>query len=100
MWVNRRIKPDPERDIERFKPFIRVDYDTWNPFLVPFTYFLFIPRVIILFTILFNCMFQGHLLSIGVDWNKPMSPTKKRLLTFLCWYTAHGLHFFLGFLNC
>ena len=27
IWRNKRLRPDKERDIERFKPFVRTDYD-------------------------------------------------------------------------
>ena len=27
IWRNKRLRPNKERDVERFKPFVRTDYD-------------------------------------------------------------------------
>ena len=48
MWIfiyrNRRVKFNKERDIERFKPFVRLDADEWSYGMTIFTHFLFWPR--------------------------------------------------------
>jgi len=96
MWTNRRVKPDPKRDIERFKPFVRVDYEQWNPFIVPISYFFFIPRVIFIFTLLFTCMFGGIIFAIGCDLDKPLPPFRIKLLWGLCYVMAHLLKWSFG----
>jgi len=44
IFLNKNLKPDKKRDIEKFEPFVRTDYHEWSYFLTLFTHFFFWPR--------------------------------------------------------
>ena len=53
IWVNGRLKPDSKRDgVERFRPFVRSDYNRWSYLRCIWTHFFFIPRFVMLLGIL------------------------------------------------
>jgi len=45
--MNRKVKPDPTRDIPKYSPFVRIDYKYWSYIVVSFTEIFFLPRFIL-----------------------------------------------------
>ena len=79
MWRNKRLKPNPSRDIERFQPWVRVDYDTWNPWIVPVTHFFFLIRYLTFFFLLIFALTITSIICIGADINN-LSHFRKKLI--------------------
>jgi len=79
MWRNKCLKPNPNRDVERFQPWVRIDYDTWNPWIVPVTHFFFLIRYLIFFSLLIFALTTTSIICIGADINN-LSQFRKRLI--------------------
>lgn len=65
IWYNKRIKPDPTRDIDKFKPWVRHDTEQWSYFISIFTHIFLIPRFIIAFQVLPSIALVAAIVSIG-----------------------------------
>ena len=76
IWRNKRLKPDAERDIERFKPFVRHDYNQWSYVACIFTHLLFWPRYLLCIGILIYAFFSTALIILGADVEK-LGPIRK-----------------------
>ena len=96
MWRNRAMKPDKERDIERFAPWVRLDYDEWNPFLVPFTHFFFLPRYCGLLTILVMAVTLTQIICMGSHVDR-LGPTQKWLLVQMVCVFIVPFYMFFGY---
>jgi len=81
--MNRNIKYNPARD-DKYKPFARMDYIHWHYWLVPFTHFFWIPRLVVGWLTLWFVAACAVLLSIGQD---PKKLPRWRFLTIL--YMVH-----------
>jgi hypothetical protein len=96
MWANRRVKPDPKRDIERFEPWIKNDYDSWNPFVIPFTHFFFLPRIACCLVILFLGCVGDWVVLLGTDPDKSLDDTRKWILIEMSTVMAKVVYILLG----
>lgn len=76
IWTNARLLPDKERDIERFKPFVRNDMHHWSYPACIITHFFFIPRYIACLSLLFYAAVSSWIILIGAD-PENLSETRK-----------------------
>ena len=67
IYRNKRLRPDKDRDVERFKPFVRSDYDKFSYVACIWTHFFFIPRYLLLLCVLFYAAIGAKLITIGCD---------------------------------
>ena len=97
MWRNRRTKPDPERDGKRFLPWVKIEYDSWNPWVIPFTHFFFLARIALCFLTLFAGVLATYVICFGVDMQQRLSPTRKMLVFEMGVLQCKMINVFLGF---
>ena len=98
MWHNRCLKPDPKRDIERFKPFVRLDYHTWKPWLVPFTHFFFLIRFGSFILVLFSSLATTKIITLGSDINN-LSETRRKLIVTTSKFWLRVILILLGYIS-
>ena len=77
MWIfiykNKRVRFNKDRDIERFKPFVRLDAEEWSYFMTIFTHFLFWPRLIGCWVVNIVGISAMFLILIGQKRDQPMN---------------------------
>ncbi len=76
IYKNKRIKPNKERDLEKFKPFVRLDYDEWSYFMTIFTHFFFWPRFFACWVIIIVGISTMFVVLIGQKREQPMNPVR------------------------
>lgn len=79
IWKNKRLKPSEERDEERFKPFVRTDYDNWSYIRCLWTHFFFFPRYLLCLLTMFVAVSITKLICLGVDIEN-LDETRKDLI--------------------
>lgn len=80
IWSNRpRLMPDAKRDVKKYAPWVRRDMHEWSYLMVVFTHFFFIPRYVILLTILLIAFLGTTILNIGANIDN-LSPTRRWLI--------------------
>ena len=102
IWHNKRLRPDPKRDEERFKPFVRSDYDNFSYTRCLWTHFCFLPRFIMHLGIMFFAVGMTKLICIGVSIDNLDDTRKNLILKLSCfcmwlfgplfgciWYSTH-----------
>lgn len=92
MWLtiltNRKSRPDPVRD-EKYKAFVRIDYDQWSYFEAIFTHMFFLPRFLIGWSFFFFGCIGCYFMCIMDDpFNLPK--WKVKIIEKICYVSAHG----------
>ena len=96
IWRNKRLRPDPARDIERFKPFIRTDYDNWSYIGCIWTHFFFLPRFATMIGLLCYMSVLINIITIGCDVENLNACRKK----FILWNASMLIPIFGVMIGC
>ena len=86
IWRNKRLRPDSKRDLEKYLPWQRADYDEMSYWSCIFSHFFFIPRYCALLAILFWALITTKIISIGANIDD-LSENRRWLIlqnTYLC----------------
>jgi 1-acyl-sn-glycerol-3-phosphate acyltransferase len=67
IWRNKRLRPDPKRDIEKYKPFVREDMANLSYLSCIWTHMFFWPRYLYLLLILFYAAITTFIFTLGAD---------------------------------
>ena len=84
IWRNKRLRPNKERDLPKYLPFVRNDYDTWSYLECIWTHFFFLPRYIILLLILIYASLVTKIITIGCDIENLDETRRKLILDHTC----------------
>ena len=95
IYANRKVKYTPIRD-DKYKPFVRMDYDHWHYWLVPFTHFFWIPRLVVGFLLVQFVAGFAVIICLGFD-PKKLPPWRKTTLLYLAHYGACIVSFLAGY---
>ena len=79
IYSNARLAYNEKRDEERFKPFVRNDYNSWSYVLCIWTHFFFIPRWLGCIAFLMYALLGTKIICIGVKIDE-IGPTRTKLI--------------------
>lgn len=96
IYLNKKCRPNQERD-EKFKPFVRVDYDDWSYFFTIFTHFFYFPRIILVWIIVTITMVGCLILSLGHKRSTKPGPIRRWLSAKVVGLGSRGMLLMYGF---
>ena len=96
IYSNKKIKPDSERDLPKFQPFVRIDYEHWSYVTVAWTHILFWPRVFLGFLLWFAAALALFLVT---GRNPPQTPNKKWIVEKLIRIFSYLIMFTWGYVS-